>query len=143
MWIFFFFCKHNIKIYFIKNVLNSVLSILHSVITSCREIQISASSSTQRTEWFSWYWRLCSWHSKSVGFLEWLAFLFTAAVSRVEWWFTVPQSQFSSFIRTLFYKAAFPFIFLGMTDHLVIDPVAWLLTSMGRSKISDVLALLL
>lgn len=53
------------------------------------------------------------------------------------------KSQSSSFIRTAFYKVALPFVFLGMSDHLVIDPVAWLLTSVDMSEISDLLALLL
>lgn len=41
------------------------------------------------------------------------------------------------------YKAAIPFIFLGILDQSVIDAVAWLLTSMNMSEINDLLAPLL
>lgn len=50
-------------------------------------------------------------------------------------------SQFSSFIRIAFYKAAIPFIFLGLLDQSVIDAVARLLTSMNMSEINDLLTL--
>lgn len=86
--------------------MNSIFSVLHLVITSCRETEISASSSTQWIECFH-----CvsgTQISRVFGVIDIFVYIRT-----LNGWVIIHStiSQFSSFIRTAFYKAAY-FIYL-------------------------------
>lgn len=117
-----YFLQGQYKNLFYWNSMNSVLNVLH-LVTSCHEIQLSASFSTQRTKCFH-----CVDTNQQGCWSDWHFFVY---IRTLKGWaiIHIPISQFSSFIRIAFYKVAVPFIFLGMSDQLVIDAVTWLLTS--------------